>query len=159
MSMNEASTGIRSGKLSDAASAVRVLRSASAHVEHLLARALEPHDLTSAQYFVLEVMDEVKDKEEAIACSELGRRLSGPSPDVTRLLDRLESGGLVARFRDQKDRRVVHTRITPSGVGALEGARADVQRAEEQAMADLPPESRRLLASLLSDVQRRCPGS
>lgn len=139
------------------ASAVRAIRAASAHVEHLLARALEAHELTTAQFSVLEIMDEMTD--DAIPCSELGRRLHGPGPDVTRLLDRLESGGLVARDRDQKDRRVVHTRITALGRTVLEKARPAVRLAEEQALADLPVESRRILTSLLHDVQRRCPGS
>jgi DNA-binding MarR family transcriptional regulator len=38
-----------------------------------------------------------------------------PVPDVTRLLDRLESKGWVARGRAEADRRVVLTTITPSG--------------------------------------------
>lgn len=136
---------------------VRAIRAASAHVEHLLARALEAHDLTTAQFSVLEIMDGMTD--DAIPCSELGRRLHGPGPDVTRLLDRLESGGLVARDRDQKDRRVVHTRITDLGRSVLEKARPAVRMAEAQALADLPVESRRMLTSLLQDVQRRCPGA
>ena len=142
---------------SETSAAVRALRAASAHVEHMLARALEAHELTAAQFSVLEVMDEMTD--DAIQCSELGRRLHGPGPDVTRLLDRLESGGLVARDRDQKDRRVVHTRITELGRSVLQKARPDVRTAEEQALADLPTEARRHLTSLLQDVQRRCPGS
>jgi DNA-binding MarR family transcriptional regulator len=40
-------------------------------------------------------------------------------PDITRLLDRLESRGLIARERCKEDRRVVKTRITPEGSGLL----------------------------------------
>ena len=141
---------------SDSASAIRAIREAAAHVEHMLSRALEPHELTVAHYFVLQAMDEVKD--EAMRCNELGKRLIGPAPDVTRLLDRLVSGGLVARYRDEIDRRVVHTSITGLGRVVLAAARPDVQRAEESALAELTLESRQLLTSLLRDVKRRCPG-
>jgi DNA-binding MarR family transcriptional regulator len=136
---------------------VRALRAAAAHVELLLARALEPHNLTSTQYFLLQVMDEVKD--DSLRCSELGKRLVGPAPDVTRLLDRLESVGFVSRERDKYDRRVVHSKLTTAGLEVLYNARPDVRLAEQQALADLCPASRAQLASLLGDVQRRCPGN
>ena len=100
---------------------------------------------------MLDVIGDMKD--DAIQCSELGRRLHGPGPDVTRLLDRLESGGLVARDRDQKDRRVVYARITDWGSSVLEKAPPDVRIAEEQALADRPTEARRLLTSLLDDLR------
>jgi len=40
-------------------------------------------------------------------------------PDITRLLDRLELGELVVRNREQKDRRVIVTRITRAGKDLL----------------------------------------
>jgi DNA-binding MarR family transcriptional regulator len=40
-------------------------------------------------------------------------------PDITRLLDRVEKRGLVARIREEKDRRVVRTRITAAGLEIL----------------------------------------
>jgi len=141
----------------DVESTVHALRAAAIHVELLLARALEPHHLTATQYFVLQVMDAVKDEE--LCCSELGRRLVGPAPDVTRLLDRLESVGFVSRERDKNDRRAVHSRLTPLGLETLNKARPDVRLAEKQALADLCPSSRQQLASFLGDVRRRCPGN
>lgn len=40
-------------------------------------------------------------------------------PDITRLVDRLERRGFVERSREQKDRRVITTRITPEGLRTL----------------------------------------
>jgi DNA-binding MarR family transcriptional regulator len=40
-------------------------------------------------------------------------------PDVTRLLDRLEALGLIARARADADRRIVRTRITAEGLAIL----------------------------------------
>jgi DNA-binding MarR family transcriptional regulator len=46
-------------------------------------------------------------------------RLIQRDPDVTRLLDRLERRGLIQRGRDDRDRRVVRTRITAAGLELL----------------------------------------
>lgn len=131
---------------------IHALLSAAAHVERALARVLEPLGLTAAQYSVLQVMHEVDGQ--VLGCSEIGKRLAAAAPDVTRLLDRLETVGLVARERDKKDRRVVHTRITGAGVTLLSLAVPLVREAEDQVLADLASRDRLHLAALLNDVQR-----
>jgi DNA-binding MarR family transcriptional regulator len=82
-----------------------------------VARELEGHDLTPAQYNTLRILRGAGDG--GLACGEVGERLVSPGPDVTRLLDRLEKGGLIARWRDEQDRRVVRARITPEGLALL----------------------------------------
>ena len=42
------------------------------------------------------------------------------SPDVTRLIDRLEARGLVRRAQDRTDRRAVRIRITAAGLERME---------------------------------------
>jgi MarR family 2-MHQ and catechol resistance regulon transcriptional repressor len=42
------------------------------------------------------------------------------SPDITRLVDRLEAQGLVKRDRSGDDRRLSLTRITPRGLDLLD---------------------------------------
>ena len=137
--------------------AIHALRAAAAHVEHSLTRTLDPFGLSMAQFAVLQVMGEAA--EEKLGCGEIGRRLAARAPDVTRLLDRLESVGLVARKRDQEDRRVVHTHITAVGLELLKKAVPMVRAAEEQALADLAVADRQHLAALLKGVQRNCPGN
>jgi MarR family transcriptional regulator, organic hydroperoxide resistance regulator len=136
---------------------IHLLRSATAMVERAIARALEPHGLTAVQFAVLQVMGEADDQK--LGCGELGKRLSGPSSDVTRLLDRLEAGGLVSRERDVDDRRVVHTKISEKGREVLAAAAPTVRAAEEQALASISIADRRHLASMLSAVQRNVPGN
>jgi MarR family transcriptional regulator, organic hydroperoxide resistance regulator len=41
-------------------------------------------------------------------------------PDITRLLDRLETRGLISRVRGDQDRRVVIATITPEGLRLLQ---------------------------------------
>ena len=54
-----------------------------------------------------------------------------PSPDVTRLIDRLARKGLVRRLRARTDRRLSLTRITSRGLTLVERAEAanDAQHA------------------------------
>lgn len=139
------------------AQTLRRLRGASALVDRAVSRALEPHGLTTAQYEVLKVMGQAED--ESLGCSELGKRLAGPSSDVTRLLDRLETVALVSRVRDDHDRRMVHTRITEKGREVLSQATPAVQIAESQALAGLGDSDREALARLLNSLQLNLAGN
>jgi DNA-binding MarR family transcriptional regulator len=136
--------------------AIRALRTAAAHVERTIARALEPHGVTTAQFAALQVLDEAR--AESLGCSELGQRLAGPAPDVTRLLDRLDAAGLVSRDRSESDRRIVHTKITPAGQQLVKNALPSVRDAEERALAGLDPAARAELTALLAGIQKNCPG-
>jgi DNA-binding MarR family transcriptional regulator len=74
----------------------------------------ETADLTPAQYNVLRILR---------GAGEIGERLVTRSPDVTRLIDRLEKRKLVRRKPDATDRRAVRVHITDAGreqVGALD---------------------------------------
>jgi len=133
------------------------LRGATALVDRAVARALEPHGLTSAQYGVLKVMAQAYT--ESLPCTEVGKRLSGPSSDVTRLLDRLETVSLVSRERDAVDRRVVHTRITEKGLELFTLAEPAVRNAEAQALAGLEHVDRERLTALLASVQSNLAGN
>lgn len=147
----------RSQDTAQSPEALHRLRGAAALVDRAIARALEPHGITTAQYEVLKVMAHADD--EALPCSELGKRLSGPSSDVTRLLDRLESVALVSRKRDEQDRRMVHTRITDKGREVLATAAPDVCSAEHQALSGLSASDRATLTQLLSAVQLNLAGN
>ncbi len=82
-----------------------------------MAAALAPHGVTQAQFNVLRILR--GRHPERYACSEIGERLLDRTPDVTRLLVRLESRGLVTRERAAHDRRVVEVSITPQGLDVL----------------------------------------
>lgn len=79
--------------------------------------AMAPHGVTQAQYNVLRILR--GGHPERYACSEIGERLLDRTPDVTRLLVRLEARGLIKRERAEHDRRVVEVRITPEGLDVL----------------------------------------
>ncbi len=157
MSSDNADPDLNRARDESSALLLHRLRGATALVDRAVARALEPHGLTAAQYEVLKVMAQAY--AESLPCSEVGKRLSGPSSDVTRLLDRLETVSLMARERDASDRRVVHTKITEKGREVLALAEPAVRRAEAQALAGLDDVDREQLTALLASVQSNLAGN
>jgi DNA-binding MarR family transcriptional regulator len=78
---------------------------------------LKPFNLSGTQYNILRILRGAG--ENGLACREVGCRLISRDPDLTRLLDRMESRGLISRAREAQDRRVVKTRITAEGLRLL----------------------------------------
>jgi DNA-binding MarR family transcriptional regulator len=74
--------------------------------------------VTHEQYNVLRILRGVYP--EGYSRQEITDRLIERSPDVTRLIDRLERNGLVERYRSTDDRRLSLTRISRMGLVLLE---------------------------------------
>src|SRR3984893_7302494 len=125
---------------------VNLLRTADA-----LARGgealLKPTGLSATQYNVLRILRGAG--AEGLACREVGCRMISRDPDITRLLDRMESRGLIARARGDGDRRVVKTRITAEGLHVLEELDAPVQEMHRRQLHHLPAKELRHLSRLL----------
>jgi DNA-binding MarR family transcriptional regulator len=56
-----------------------------------------------------------------LSMTGIAERLDIGLPNVTGIVDRMEERGLVERFRDPDDRRVVHVRLTEAGRRIPEG--------------------------------------
>lgn len=109
------------------------------------------HDVTSQQYNVLRILY-VRDPDRAgMSCQEIGARLVHKVPDITRLLDRLEASGWVARERSSEDRRVVLTWLTDAGFAKVEAVHPDLLALHDATLAHL---SDRDLASLRKLLQK-----
>ena len=123
-----------------------------------LGRELKVHDLTPAQYNALRILRGAEPGAAAsggLTCSEIGERLVSPGPDVTRLLDRLEQRGVVARQRDAGDRRVVRARITAAGLALLAELDAPVAEALGHLLGGLGEKRLRGFVSLLAAARER----
>ena len=75
-------------------------------------RMFKQRGISHAQYNVLRILWGAGTE---LPCLEVAGRMISHLPDITRLVDRLESSGLVERCRTQEDRRVVLIRITEQG--------------------------------------------
>ena len=101
-----------------------VMRTAAV-LEHHLNEVLRPNGITALQYNVLRILRGAGP--DGWCGREISERLVSKVPDVSRLLDRMESMQLLRRERDAIDRRHVTARITPKGVRVLEEATATLE--------------------------------
>ena len=106
-----------------------VLRTAAV-LEHHLNEALRPCGITALQYNVLRILRGAGP--DGWCGREISERLVSKVPDVSRLLDRMESMQLLRRERDATDRRHVTARITPKGLRVLEEATTTLQPTERR---------------------------
>ena len=111
------------------------------------AELLKGHNLTPTQYNVLRILRGAGD--EGLTAGDVGERMITRDPDVTRLLDRLETRGLAERSRCTADRRVVWTRITPAGLAAIAPLDEAVNEIHLRRLAHLGPERLSSLIELL----------
>ncbi|MET0395243.1 MAG: MarR family transcriptional regulator [Longimicrobiaceae bacterium] len=119
---------------------------------HALAEVLKPSGITATQYNVLRIL---RGAGEAGLCrSAVRERLVAQVPDVTRILDRMEDAGLVARERDAADRRFVTTRITPAGLELLAGLDAPIADAHRRQLGHLGEAKLRTLVELLAQARQ-----
>lgn len=76
-------------------------------------RLLKSHGVSGPLYNILRIVRGVGG--DGTPSGEIGEQMVTPTPDVTRLVDRLEKLGLATRHRKDCDRRVVLVRLTPKG--------------------------------------------
>lgn len=107
--------------------------------------------VTPTQYNVLRILRGSHPGK--LTCTEIGRRMLDRTPDVTRLLNRLERAGLVTRSRASHDKRVVEVGITEKGLELLARMQPVVDAAQERLMSRLSPEELRLLSELLDRLR------
>lgn len=92
---------------------------------------------------------------EALPLTQLAERLSCVKSNVTQLVDRLESDGLVVREADPGDRRTRLAVLTAAGRKACkEGTRVE-QEAERALFRSLTRDEKSTLATLLGKIRAR----
>lgn len=111
-----------------------------------IVQLLKTQELSPAPYNVLRIL---RGSPEGLTCREIGERMITRDPDITRLLDRLEKRKLIARNRDDKDRRVVLTRITDAGFELLTKLDQPLREVHRKMLGHLGPERLRSLGQLL----------
>lgn len=119
-----------------------------AQLRESIERLLEPHGLTLTQYNVLRVLRGAES--EGLCRNEIRDRLVTRMPDVSRLLDRMETAGLIHRVRSTTDRRQVNTTLTTKGrklVNELDGPMA---KAHEKQLGHLDAKQLKSLIDLLA---------
>ena len=111
-----------------------------------IAEVLKPFELSHIQYNVLRIL---RGSGKGLACSEIGERLITKDSDITRLLDRLEKRGLIARERYERDKRVIIVKITEAGRQVLQALDNDIDLAPRKYLGHLGKEMLEKLNALL----------
>jgi len=104
-------------------------------------------DLTPQQYNALRLLK--ADHPAPVPTLALADRLVSRAPDITRLLDKLELRGLVARSRKPGDRRSVLVGATPAGLGLLDEIAAPLRDCHARQLGHLPAADLARLLALL----------
>src|ERR1700678_870948 len=93
-----------------------VLRTAS-ELSYAVDQFFRSFDITPSQYNVLRILRGAGTG--GLCRNEISERMVTATPDMTRLLDRMEKAGWVTRERAEEDGRQVSTHITKSGMELL----------------------------------------
>jgi DNA-binding MarR family transcriptional regulator len=94
-----------------------ILRTAS-ELNLAVDQFFRPFGITPSQYNVLRILRGAG--VEGLSRNEISERMVTATPDMSRLLDRMENAGWVTREQAQNDRRQVSTYITKPGLELLE---------------------------------------
>jgi MarR family transcriptional regulator, lower aerobic nicotinate degradation pathway regulator len=113
--------------------------------QRLVAEALEQEGARRQHFTVLASLAE----DGASSQAALGRRLWIDRSDLHAILNELERDGLVARIRDEQDRRRNLVRLTPAGKAALKRLDKRIDAAQEALLEPLSVRDRRELSRLL----------
>ncbi|MFN2452716.1 MAG: MarR family winged helix-turn-helix transcriptional regulator [Pyrinomonadaceae bacterium] len=114
---------------------------------------LKQADLTPTQYNVLRILRGAG--REGISCREISERMVTKDSDITRLLDRLETGNLISRERETKDRRVIIARITDGGLRLLATLDKPIAECHRRQLGHLEEKQLASLSKLLKRVLDR----
>ena len=106
------------------------------------------HDLTFSQYITLKKL-----ATGVAGVTDLARAADLNPGAMTRLLDRLEAKGLVARSADASDRRALNIRLTDAGLVIWKDINQCGQRVRELAMQGMDQPEREQLTRLLLQVR------
>jgi len=106
------------------------------------------HELNFSQYITLKTL-----ADGTAGVTDLARAAQLHPGAMTRLLDKLEARGLVARVADPGDRRALHVDLTDAGRRLWSDISGCGRRVHEQALAGMSDADRDRLSELLRQVR------
>lgn len=107
---------------------------------------------TELSHAQCELLFELEERGE-LSAGELACAAQLTPATVTQMLEHLAAGGHVERMRQEHDKRVVLSRLTPQGRREIEAKREKWQGRWEQALADVEVEELRAATRVLTRLQ------
>ena len=121
-------------------------------VRALFERVCAPFDITGQQYNVLRILRGAEP--EGLPTLTIAERMIERAPGITRMIDRLESKGLVSREVRPNDRRCVYCRISEKGLNLLQLLDDPVEEANHLAFGGLSQRELEQLIALLMKTRQ-----
>lgn len=115
-----------------------------------LSEMLKPSDLTPTQYNALRILRGAG--QQGASCREISDRMVTKDSDITRLLDRLETRGLISRERAE-DRRFIIARITGEGLSLLAALDGPIKEHHRRQLGHLSEKKLTSLRKLLDEAR------
>ncbi|MEM1166939.1 MAG: MarR family transcriptional regulator [Planctomycetota bacterium] len=113
------------------------------------------HGLSLSLYNALRTI--VGEGEDGLPIGEIARRMIFREPDITRLVQKLESAGLVQRTRSAEDGRVVLIAPTPQGQRKIRELSEPVRKELQDLLGHVPPPDLHRLIDLLEQARGEAP--
>jgi len=108
--------------------------------------------ISAQQYNVLRILS--ANLPELVPTMELSRQMISKAPDITRMLDRLESRGWIKRIRPPDNRRVVKVSITKQGLGMVEEMHEAIVQMHQRQVGHLKKREKEQFIEMLRMVRR-----
>jgi DNA-binding MarR family transcriptional regulator len=128
------------------------LLSAADKIKTLFDALCAPFDITGQQYNVLRILRGAEP--EGLPTLTIAQRMIESTPGITRMIDRLESKGLVEREVRPHDRRCVYCRVTPKGLNLLKALDEPCEKSNHDAFRGLSAAELEQLTKLLVKTRK-----
>ena len=116
-----------------------------------VSETLKVADLTPAQYNVLRILRGAAP--DGATCGQISERMVTKDSDITRLLERLDTRGLITRERDGQDRRYITVKITGEGLALLASLDEPIAQCHKKQIGHLGKERLVALGNLLDEAR------
>lgn len=147
----KAAEGLRSFDSRSEEAAVRLLRTAGL-LQVKVARVLRHYGISPVGYDILVVLDGAGG---SLRPRQIADAISTASPDLTRLLQRLELQGLVRREKHDGGRRTLRVTLTDDGAAMLVQVAGPVGSLYKQVLGRLEKSDRKQLLRVLRKLEGR----
>ncbi len=117
------------------------------------AKLFKEHGLTATVFNAMRIL--IQGPKEGMRIGDVGQGLIQKVPDITRLLDRMQRDGYVARHRSKEDRRAVLVRLTALGKRKCESMYTAVSKMHRTQLDHMSDRELKTLARLCEKAMQK----
>lgn len=125
------------------------IRMTNRFIQRRLQQKIEPHGVTPGMWYFLRVLWH----EDGLTQRELSRIVGTMEPTTLLAIKSMESGGLVTRTRNSKDRRKINIFLTPHGEALKEILLPLAKEVVEDTLKGFSDQQRQSLFEMLSSIR------